>query len=142
LEIAERHLAQALEAKHAALEEVKAAKAAFDKKQADMARARVDVLDRFVGKPTRRVGVNDLFMVLKDQDDAVEDAAQTVMDAQQALELAEAHVTQMSDALKAAKLVQQKRNLAFQPVIDQFNRTRSAARERDAEEEFGHARRF
>ena len=142
LEIAERNLARALEAQQAALQATKDAKAAFDQKQADMARARVDVLDRFVGKPTRRVGVDDLFVTLKDQDDAVEAAAQTVLDAQARFEAAQAHVGEMTEALRAAQLVQQKRNMAFEPVLREIKRDAEAATEREAEEEFGYARRY
>jgi len=142
LEIAERNLARAMEAKAAALQANKDAKAAFDAKQVEMANERVAVLDRFVGKPTRAVGVDDLFQVIKEQDVAVEDAAQSLLDAQRAYEAAEAHVLDMSEALRAAQLVQQKRSMAFEPALKEIKRHAENATEREAEEEFGHARRF
>lgn len=142
LEIAERNLARAQEAEATAAAAVEAAKEALKQREIDVAKARVETLDRFVGKPTKRVGVNDLLQVLKDQDLSVEAAQDDVMQAEQALEKARETVAEMVAALKEAQVAQEKRKSAFEPVIREFGRIKQASAEAEAEEEFGNARRF
>ena len=142
LEIAERNLVRAQEAEARAVAGVEAAKDALKAREVHVAKARVETLDRFVGKPTRRVGVNDLLQVLKDQDLSVEAAQQDVAAAEDTLVRARETVADMSRALKDAQVAQEKRKSAFEPVIKEFARARLAAVEQEAEEEFGNARRF
>ena len=142
IEIAERALLRAQEAERLAQGDLEDAKLALNAKKAEMARARVDVLDRFVGKPTRRVGVSDLLGVLKDQDGAVDAAGLDVDAAQTKLKEAVAHVAKMAEALQKARVVQQKREAAFRPKMAELKLAADKAQEREAEEEFGYARRF
>ena len=142
IEIAERALLRAQEAERLAQGDLENAKLALIAKKAEMARARVDVLDRFVGKPTRRVGVSDLLGVLKDQDGAVDAAGLDVDAAQTKLKEAVAHVAKMAEALQKARVVQQKREAAFRPKMAELKLAADKAQEREAEEEFGYARRF
>ncbi len=142
IEIAERALLRAQEAKVQAAQNLEDAKAAHLAKQTEMAKARVETLDRFVGQPTRRVGVSDLLSVLKDQDGAIDAASDDVDSAQARLQQAEAHVEEMAEALRQTRVIQQKRDAAFRPKMAELKLAADKAQEREAEEEFGHARRF
>jgi len=80
--------------------------------------------------------------VLKDQDGAVDAAGLDVDAAQTKLKEAVAHVAKMAEALQKARVVQQKREAAFRPKMAELKLAADKAQEREAEEEFGYARRF